>query len=55
MGRLAVVGGADPLRQAGGRAAGCAGAAGRCRRLALAAVRSGAAGCWRWAMGRRCS
>lgn len=26
MGRLAVVGGADPLRQAGGRAAGCAGA-----------------------------
>lgn len=35
MGRLAVVGGADPLRQAGGRAAGCAGAAGRCRRLAV--------------------
>lgn len=36
MGRLAVVGGADLLRQAGGRAAGCAVADG-CRRWALAA------------------
>lgn len=36
MGRLAVVGGADLLRQAGGRAAGCAAADG-CRRWALAA------------------
>ena len=53
MGRLAVVGGADLLRQAGGRAAGCAAADG-CRRWALAAaVRSGGAGVQ--AMGRRCS
>lgn len=36
MSRLAVVGGADLLRQAGGRAAGCAAADG-CRRWALAA------------------